>query len=646
MISFLLFSYAELSMFEIYFQSKQRYIFESIYSRNKVNYIINIQNTTIWNEDCVLSIDMAEGDNHWDYFEKLKKPDGLYAKCLSCSKVLKAFGGSTNSIRSHLKSHKVVLNKRKATDVEPQCSKAKVNKQKITNYFPKKIDCSLEAIISRLIAKDGLPYSKICTSFDLRMLLDDKDIKNVPKSPNKVRNIVFGYADKMRQAIITDISNRLKEGEVFSATMDEWTSVRNRRYMNINIHASTEYWNLGLIRVKGSMPAEKCVDLIGEKLKQFGLSIDQIVAMTTDGASVMKKVGRLIPSQHQICIIHGLHLAIVEVIYNKTIRDSTENDELDDVDDNLVFDDDAELTDTNDRDGFNIDHVEGNESLTLQENGMIGPLVLKIRKIVKLFRQSPVRNDDVLQQNLVKATGKELSLILDIKIRWNSMLDMLERFRKSVDSIRTSLVTLELDISFSKSDVDRLDLIIAALQPVKVAVTALCADDMNLFTADITLKFMLDEIRQQNNELANELLNELIGRIKERRTVWSDVLNYLHSAHNSDDYDYGIFDKTTKATIVKKIIELLEQLNVNKHDHDVEAGSDEDVEPGDTDCSSVTLEQKLYNTITKKIQDSMLATAKAKKPKNLTDIVKKEIYIFNAEKNRGESTHFNIFPIN
>jgi hypothetical protein len=53
-------------------------------------------------------------------------------------------------------------------------------------------------------------------------------------------------------------------------------------------------WTLGLARVVGSMPAEKWIELVQKVLTQIMLNYDEdIVCITTDGASVMQKVGRL-----------------------------------------------------------------------------------------------------------------------------------------------------------------------------------------------------------------------------------------------------------------------------------------------------------------------------------------------------------------
>lgn len=64
------------------------------------------------------------------------------------------------------------------------------------------------------------------------------------------------------------------------------------------------------------MPAEKCIELLQCKLKEFGLSLSEdIVAICTDGASVMCKVGKLIEAEQQLCLAHGIQLAVLDVFY-------------------------------------------------------------------------------------------------------------------------------------------------------------------------------------------------------------------------------------------------------------------------------------------------------------------------------------------
>ena len=83
--------------------------------------------------------------------------------------------------------------------------------------------------------------------------------------------------------------------------------------MNINVRAGTSrFWSLGMVRVFGTML------VLETKLAMFGLSLQHdIVAICTDGASVMKKVGQLVTAKQQLCYAHGISLAVLDVIYKQ-----------------------------------------------------------------------------------------------------------------------------------------------------------------------------------------------------------------------------------------------------------------------------------------------------------------------------------------
>jgi hypothetical protein len=70
-----------------------------------------------------------------------------------------------------------------------------------------------------------------------------------------------------------------------------------------------------------------------------------------------------------------------------------------------------------------------------------------------------------------------------------------------INAIRKSLIDLKSDINFTKSDEQR-----TVLQPIKAAVEQLCCEEANLFTADVTMKFMLNELVEQNNDLSKNAL--------------------------------------------------------------------------------------------------------------------------------------------
>lgn len=81
--------------------------------------------------------------------------------------------------------------------------------------------------------------------------------------------------------------------------------------MSVNVHSSNKYWNLGLIRVYGSMTAEVCIKILKDRLILHGISLEKdIVAVVTDGPNIMVKVGKLTDAKHQLCFAHGIHLAV------------------------------------------------------------------------------------------------------------------------------------------------------------------------------------------------------------------------------------------------------------------------------------------------------------------------------------------------
>ena len=112
------------------------------------------------------------------------------------------------------------------------------------------------------------------------------------------------------------IDGRLMKGEGFSLSLDEYTSKRNRPYVNINVHAfDGVIWCLGMVRAYGSLRAQDTVDLVTKKMNEFGLNFGKhIFACVTDGASVMIKFGKLSPFEYQLCFSHGIHLAVCDVL--------------------------------------------------------------------------------------------------------------------------------------------------------------------------------------------------------------------------------------------------------------------------------------------------------------------------------------------
>ena len=87
--------------------------------------------------------------------------------------------------------------------------------------------------------------------------------------------------------------------------------------MNISVYCQNDVINLGLIRMLESWGAEKILQLLEKQLADFGITNMQTsaVSIVSDGASVVKKLGKISQLNHQLCYMHGVHLAVCDVLY-------------------------------------------------------------------------------------------------------------------------------------------------------------------------------------------------------------------------------------------------------------------------------------------------------------------------------------------
>ena len=293
--------------------------------------------------------------------------------------------------------------------------------------------------------------------------------------------------------------------------------------MNVNVHEQgPKFWSLGLIRVKGSMPATKCIELLENKV--------------SDGASVMTKVGRLIEAEQQLCYAHGVQLAVLDALYNRRNKsamqtaeaiEATENEGEAASDSENGSDDEHESD--GDEQGLQVFN-ENNYNLVEELSGEYHDVVRKARNVVKIFRRSPTKNDDILQPYVKKEFGKEISVILDCRTRWSSLSDMLSRFIMQRSAVQKAMIDLKEPVQLTDADFASIQEVVATLEPVKIAVKAICRRETNLINAEAALKLCIVELQKQSSELAKTLAESLKTKIKERRAVHAGVQQYLHTA--------------------------------------------------------------------------------------------------------------------
>ncbi|XP_071054999.1 piggyBac transposable element-derived protein 4-like [Onthophagus taurus] len=92
------------------------------------------------------------------------------------------------------------------------------------------------AVIARMAALDGLPFRVIITSKDLRKGLEARGFQNLPTFTSTIQNRILMYCEKVFDNFTAEVQCLREKGRRFSLTFDEWTSIANKRYININIH--------------------------------------------------------------------------------------------------------------------------------------------------------------------------------------------------------------------------------------------------------------------------------------------------------------------------------------------------------------------------------------------------------------------------
>ena len=156
-------------------------------------------------------------------------------------------------------------------------------------------------------------------------------------------------------------------------------------------------------------------------MSDFQLSWEHIVAVTTDGASIMVKLGRILDCEHVICLSHTLHLVVGNVFYRKG-KDDKEIEEDDTATTSTDVDEEDPDSDLDLDEQLPLPSLADNKS---ELNEVVGPVINKIRSTCCKFHTSGVKKDALCGQ-LKQAGLPELDIIKDCKTRWSSLFDMLE----------------------------------------------------------------------------------------------------------------------------------------------------------------------------------------------------------------------------
>ena len=139
--------------------------------------------------------------NVWLYFSK----EGGRAICERCKKSLST---NTTGLRSHLRTqHGILCN----LQSERSSKESSIRQPQITNFLVKKLETdSIESVVSKLCAKDGMSFSMVANSEILHKAIPKLGFGDLPTSSNTIRNLVLSYGEEVKQWIKLQIKQEIE----------------------------------------------------------------------------------------------------------------------------------------------------------------------------------------------------------------------------------------------------------------------------------------------------------------------------------------------------------------------------------------------------------------------------------------------------
>ena len=113
---------------------------------------------------------------------------------------------------------------------------------------------------------------------------------------------------------------------------------------------------------------------------------------------------------------------------------------------------------------------------------------------------------------------------------------MLSRFSLLRTSIQKAMIDLKAPEQATDADFAVVDEIVAALEPVALAVQLLSRKDVNLLSAEAAIQFCVAQLHEQQSELGKVMAAALLSRVSDRYAMHSTVLRYLHFDDEASEF--------------------------------------------------------------------------------------------------------------
>lgn len=355
---------------------------------------------------------MASRSRVWLHFTKKSQSgnDSHVAVCNECAAEIKNTDGNTTNMSKHLKRrHNIDIHSEKEEEPSTSRKKQSYTNQTLTDMWTKIPTTSarhqtISLAIAKYIAIDMRPLDSVNDRGFCELIKTLEPRYNLDSRTYITKTLL----PKIYRELKEDIGSKLSTCSFVSLTTDGWTGRNTRSYNTVTAQYLTDEFEfqshvLCTTEMVESHTAENLLAEFEFVLDDWKLQ-KSMISVTTDNASnISAAMAKSDVVVHIKCMAHTLNLATQKAL----------------------------------------------------QVAAISKLCGKVRRIVTFFRRS-TKAANLLRTATVQLELRDLKPVIDVVTRWNSSLDMLERYLYLHPALTVALsnpsVRNQCDVSFTNRE--------------------------------------------------------------------------------------------------------------------------------------------------------------------------------------------------